>query len=67
MLVQDVWVGLASVSGDGARYNGHHHSQGLWSISGREGGGDGVPGRQKVQRHVGQGEERAPQCPAKSA
>lgn len=33
VLVQDVWVGLASVSGDGARNNGHHHSQGLWSFS----------------------------------
>lgn len=31
------------------------------------GGGGGVPGRQKVQRQVGQGEEGAPQCPAKSA
>lgn len=31
------------------------------------GSGGGVPGRQKVQKHVGQGEKRAPQCSAKLA
>lgn len=54
MLVQAIWVGPASASGDGARNNGHHQPKDTGEQL-----QEGVvsQGARNSQRHVGQGEE----------
>lgn len=54
VLVQAIWVGPASASGDGARNNGHHQPKDTGEQL-----QEGVvsQGARNSQRHVGQGEE----------